>query len=290
LIEVPDYEGSAALWRNLPVPVTARLHGSVTYFAKELNNTSSRKVALLERQSLIRANAWCSCSTYALNRTEAYFNASKTASKVIYNFTDSPTAYPSLPRRSQAIIFAGSFVVKKGVVPLMHAWSIVASTNPRAELHIYGKDGRHESGASLQQHCLKLLNDAARRRTYLHGHVDSEVLRQAMNECRVAALPSYAEAFSLAPIEAMASGCSTIYTTRGSGHEVIDNGRDGILIDPDDYKALAESITELLANDELSAQLAVAGIEKVQRKFSSEAIVPINEAFYWDCIQNHRDR
>src|SRR5947207_1564060 len=36
VVEVPDYEGWAAGWRPLPVPVVARLHGSATYFAAEL--------------------------------------------------------------------------------------------------------------------------------------------------------------------------------------------------------------------------------------------------------------
>ena len=59
-------------------------------------------------------------------------------------------------------------------------------------------------------------------------------LVEEFQRARVIVLPSYAEGFSLTPLHAMAAGCPTVYTSRGSGPEVIEDGRDGLLIDPDD--------------------------------------------------------
>src|SRR5439155_13256882 len=42
LVEVPDWEGLAAWWPGLPVPVVARLNGSASYFGAELGRRPPR--------------------------------------------------------------------------------------------------------------------------------------------------------------------------------------------------------------------------------------------------------
>src|SRR5437016_2345961 len=58
LVEVPDYEGFAAGWPVLPVPVMTRLHGSSSYFATELGQPIIRNQFRLERSSLQRSDFW----------------------------------------------------------------------------------------------------------------------------------------------------------------------------------------------------------------------------------------
>jgi hypothetical protein len=64
LVEVPDWGGWAACWPRLPVPVVARLNGSVTYFAAEAGRTPNRLTRWLERRSLERAQVVCAASRY----------------------------------------------------------------------------------------------------------------------------------------------------------------------------------------------------------------------------------
>jgi len=87
----------------------------------------------------------------------------------------------------------------------------------------------------------------------------------------------------------MAQGCPTIYSMLGSGPELIDDGRDGLLVDPASPQQIAEAIVCLLRNDDLARRLGAAGRERVQRAFSIDRIVRINEDFYAECARRFRN-
>jgi glycosyltransferase involved in cell wall biosynthesis len=285
LVEIPDYEASAAFWPALPIPVISRLHGSITYFAREMNRPVQTRHLILDGRALRRSDAWCSCSAYTLERTQHIFDIAKRNSTVIHNFAELPQARVNFTRASKKAVFTGTVVRKKGVIPLIRSWSIVNAAHPDAELHIYGKDSRTDDGSSMCGYLRSLVDANAAQTIHFHGHVGVDRVTAALRESRVAVFPSYAEAFSLAPLEAMANGCPTIYTRRGSGPELIRHGRDGLLVDPDNSAELAQAMIDLLGNDQLAITLAASGFERVRSTFSREAIVPRNEAFYASCIE-----
>ena len=86
----------------------------------------------------------------------------------------------------------------------------------------------------------------------------------------------------MAPLEAMAQGCPVIYSNRCSGPELIDHGRNGLLIDPDSPEQIAGAIVGLLRDDEQAARLGAAGREDVARRFASDVLVARNEAVLLD--------
>jgi glycosyltransferase involved in cell wall biosynthesis len=116
------------------------------------------------------------------------------------------------------------------------------------------------------------------------GHVTLDALVDEFRRSRAIVLPSYAEGFSLTPLHAMAAGCPTVYTRRGSGPEVIEDGRDGLLIDPDDPAGIAAAIVRLLRDDALAARLGVAGRDTIRRRFSREQLTAETAAFYRWCL------
>ena len=102
--------------------------------------------------------------------------------------------------------------------------------------------------------------------------------------------PSYAEAFAIAPLEAMSAGCPTIYSQRGSGPELIEPGKHGLLIDPTRPTEIAESIIRLLQDDVLSETLGRKGLKRVRDRFSIDRAVELNERFYERCIDEFQAR
>jgi glycosyltransferase involved in cell wall biosynthesis len=99
----------------------------------------------------------------------------------------------------------------------------------------------------------------------------------------VAVFPSYAEAFALAPLEAMVSGAPTVYTSRGSGPELIRDGRDGLLIDPDRPDDIAGALLQILTDPGRARDLSLAGRRRVLESFGLEQVVAENIAFYRRC-------
>ena len=289
VVEVADWFGPAAGWPRLPVPVVARLNGSATFFAGELNRTVGRMAFALERASLRRVDDWSSASAFTAERTRALFRLHKPPATVLYNPVEPPDA-PAQPvvRSAARVVFTGTLTAKKGVVSLIRAWPAVVAAVPAAELHLYGKDAAADGGGSMREYLSGLLAASGAGGVTFHGHVSRDVLFAALQQARAAVFPSYAEAFGIAPFEAMVRGCPTIYTTREPGPELVRDGIDGLLVDPDDPEAIAAAILRLLRSDELAAGLGEQGRRRVLERYSSTVMLPQNEAFFARAVAEFR--
>lgn len=82
--------------------------------------------------------------------------------------------------------------------------------------------------------------------------------------------PSYAEAFSMVLIEAMATGCCVVATRIAAVPEVIDDGRTGFLFDPGDVEGLRKILERLINDPELVARVGAAAREEALKRFSVE--------------------
>lgn len=290
LVEVPDWEGWAAGWPKLPVPIIVRLNGSLSYFAAELGRPIRRTAFWLERASLRRADFWCSVSRYTADKTRQLFNLSSGPDAVLYNPVEALNGGSVAAGSRRHVVFTGTLTAKKGIVPLVEAWPRVIEVCKEAELHVFGKDGRTDGGESMRAFLLSQHHGRVRESMHFHGHVDRAKLFEVLQGARLAVFPSYAEAFALAPLEAMACGCPTIYSQRGSGPELIEHGRDGLLIDPDQPCGISEAIIRVLTDDHLAQQLSESGRERVRKNFSAQALLKQNEFFYRKCISDFRRR
>lgn len=283
LIEVPDYGGIAAAWPRLPVPVISRLSGTASYFAAEMGERPGRYF-YLERASLRRSEFLCSESRYVAARTREVFGLSRDADAVIYNPVEFPEEPVTAPRIQNRVVFAGTLAVKKGVISLIRSWPRIHEVVPDAELHLWGKDGRHDGGLSMRSFLQSLLPVESRGSVRFHDPVSLADLLKEFQQAAVAVLPSYAEGFALTPMHAMAAGCPTIYTSRGSGPEVIEHGRDGLLVDPDAPDEIANAVIRLLQDEGLARTLGAAGRRRIREGFSTAALCQQNESFYEECL------
>jgi glycosyltransferase involved in cell wall biosynthesis len=290
VVEVPDWEGWAAGWRSLSVPVITRLHGTASYFAAEQNKTIPRKLFWLERASLARADYWCGVSKYVAKKTDTLFQLSTDDCAVLYNPVQQPTE-PVLSGRSKTrVVFTGTLTWKKGIVSLISAWPQVLKVCPNAELHVFGKDGRTEDEQSMQAVLQRQLNGQTGVSVFFHGHVPRERLSQELLGARAAVFPSYAESFGLGAAESMACGCPTVFSKRTSGPEVIEHDKHGLLVDPDNPNEIADAIVRLLKDDRLAKQLGSAATDRVQQEFSLNVLLQQNVSFYRNCIAQFSSR
>jgi glycosyltransferase involved in cell wall biosynthesis len=92
----------------------------------------------------------------------------------------------------------------------------------------------------------------------------------------------------MAPLEAMAAGCPTIYSRVGSGPELITNGLDGLLVDPDSAEDIASALLNVLGDDSLARRLGEAARRTAGRRFGMTTLVPQNESLYRQCIDRFR--
>lgn len=287
LIEFPDWEGWAAGLPRLSIPVIVRLNGCASYFANELDRPLSRFTYYVERAGLRRADFWCSVSDYTAQKTKQVFALTNGPHRILYNSVEVPEEPSAGERSANQVIYTGTLTAKKGIISLIRAWPLVQQAVEQAELHVFGKDGRTDQGESMQKYLQRLVEESGCRVTF-YGHVSRDELFHRLSVARAAVFPSYAEAFALAPLEAMVRGCPTIYSTRGSGSELIADGRDGLLVDPDRPERIAEAVVRLLTDDTLAEQIGRAGRRRVLQRFAVETICQENENFFRDCIEQFR--
>lgn len=173
------------------------------------------------------------------------------------------------------IVAAGRLVDCKDYPTLLKAFSLVVKERP-ARLAILGK-GPEEFKLK------KLVNTWG-----LFKSVDflgfQENPFKYMKRASVFTLSSLQEGFGNVIIEAMACGVPVVSTDCPAGPgEIIENGKNGILIPVGDYKFLSEAILKVLDNSSLVKNLSRNGLERA-KDFSIEKSVKGYEKIFQELV------
>ncbi|MFS0701033.1 glycosyltransferase family 4 protein [Cellulomonas sp. 179-A 4D5 NHS] len=84
----------------------------------------------------------------------------------------------------------------------------------------------------------------------------------------VVLVPSRSESFGNTAVEAMLAGRPVVASGVQGLAEVLDDGRTGLLVPPDDPAALADAIASLLDDPAKAVALAAAGLDEASRRFT----------------------
>jgi glycosyltransferase involved in cell wall biosynthesis len=277
IIEMPDYNDyirfckSFVPFPQLSVPIVVKMNGTITYFKNEANQPVPEHILKMEQAILNQAAAVSSASRYTADKSAVYLSYPKPIA-VLYNGIDTNIPKTNIAKKPKQVIFTGTLVEKKGIYQLAKAWNIVNKAIPDARLLVLGK--------GPQQKVKAYLNADAESSAIFKGHVATKDLYSLLQESSISVFPSYAEAFALAPLEAMASGTTVINSNRTSGPELIEHEINGLLINPDDVEQIASAIIYILNNPDICSQLAKRGNERVKEQFEINKIAVENIKFY----------
>jgi N-acetyl-alpha-D-glucosaminyl L-malate synthase BshA len=93
-------------------------------------------------------------------------------------------------------------------------------------------------------------------------------------------LPSEQESFGLVALEAMSAGVPVVSTDRGGTPEVIRNGIDGFLHDPDDLPGMISSACALLTTPSLKRRIIASAKERARQQFHPDDVTDQYLALY----------
>jgi len=157
--------------------------------------------------------------------------------KVICNGVDNRKFRPlNLKRIENSILFAGRYVEKKGIRNLLKVARDLKEYN-----FIF-------AGMGPLKHLINLPN------TKDLGFRQKNELVNLYNTADICVFPSKNEAFGNVCLEAMSCGACVIVTNSGFS-EIVEDGKDGLIIEPDNAKELKKAILMLIQNQELKARL-----------------------------------
>jgi glycosyltransferase involved in cell wall biosynthesis len=99
-------------------------------------------------------------------------------------------------------------------------------------------------------------------------NVPRESLQDLSRRHHVLVFPgSHREGFSVALLEAMASGLAVVGTASGGSAEILEDGANALVIPPEDPGALAECLLRLAREPGLVQRLAEAGQARVRERY-----------------------
>lgn len=173
------------------------------------------------------------------------------------------------------LLAVGRLVAQKGIDVLLEALA-GAQDDPPWMLRVAGDGALREA-----------LEEQARRpelagRVEFLGHVDR--LDPVYAAADVVVVPSRYEGFCFVAVEAALAGRPVVGTAVSSLPEVVDQGRTGLLVPPEDPVALLEAIRTLAGDPERARRMGRAGRERAEARFAPDAIYAELEGFLAEVV------
>lgn len=123
-------------------------------------------------------------------------------------------------------------------------------------------------------------------RVVFAGAVQHESLPAYFQSADVTVLPSLqTESFGLVLVESFACGTPVIATCLPGVRTVVDNGQDGLLVDPGSSALVTGTIQKLMADDKLRIAMGQRGRKKVEEKYGWRQIGARLEKIYSEVLQ-----
>lgn len=161
-----------------------------------------------------------------------------------------PSPLPDTP----AAVFVGVLEPYKNVDGLAGAWRRVALELPDARLVIVGKGPRRPAVDAL-------VDEFPTRVRHLEA-AEPAVIAELLDEAWALALPSRYEGLGRVVIEAFARGRGVVASGQGGILDLVRDGVEGILVDPDDTQSIADGLVRVLSDRALAERLGRAARER----------------------------
>lgn len=178
--------------------------------------------------------------------------------EVIRNALPWPVPQESASLDSKVVVGAGRLEKEKGFERLIDAFAAIAPDHPDWRLHLHG-EGKREPHLRTRVHLLGLDDQVL-----LPGH--TEDFQQVLTGASVFAMTSRAEGFPMVLIEAMSAGVPLVAMDCPRGPaEIVDDGKNGFLVDDGDVPGFAHALRTLVEQDDVRRRCGRQAQQDAQR-------------------------
>jgi glycosyltransferase involved in cell wall biosynthesis len=249
------------LWRAGNAVHVRTMHGSCLAEALHVPRVKEKlRMAGLGLSEILAT--WVADRTVCVSEnTRAYYPWVK---DVIMNGVDTGAFHPGGEKEKvPTIVFVGTYQNRKRGKLLHEAFTqVIRPALPEAQLWMVCSDAPAAEGVRV---C---------------GSVDLATLADLYRRAWVFCLPSSYEGFGVPYIEAMASGTPVVATPNVGALEVLDHGKYGVIVEPEE---LGGTLLALLQNGSRREEMRTAGLER-SRVFSWGTIVGQYERVYAELL------
>lgn len=198
--------------------------------------------------------------------------------QVIYN----PCTTEILPEKytkQNIILYAGTVNKRKGYADMIKAFAKIASQYPDWKI-VFAGNGEIDNGKKLAKEL------GIESQTQFLGWINGKDKDKAFKEASIFCLPSYAEGFPMAVLDAWAYGLPVITTPVGGIPDIAKDGENLLLFQPGDCDKLAIQMERMMKDEALRNHLTEQSIILSQTTFNIDTINKEIETLYRKLIQN----
>ena len=181
-------------------------------------------------------------------------------------------AHTPLAELAQVVVCVSRLSYEKGIDVLLQAWHIVHEQAPQAKLIIVGI-------GPLQPQLGRLTEALDIAESVEFAGLQHDVVVQ-LQRGGVAVLPSRIEGMPNALLEAMACGLACVATRVSGSEDIIQHEVNGLLVESEDYQAMAKALLRLLRDPALAQKYGQAGRITVEQHYSLEHVTDMYVELY----------
>jgi glycosyltransferase involved in cell wall biosynthesis len=178
------------------------------------------------------------------------------------------------PRSIPVVLCVARFTPIKRHQDLLRAVSILRDRGVPLRLELIG------DGPTLPEMQRLARELVASELVRFAGPRDADKVRDAMRRADVFCLASGWEGMASSVMEAMACGLPVVGTRVNGIAELVEHGRTGYLVPPEQPKLLAEALQRLLTDPAEAATLGAAGRKRIAKEFSVDSMVAAKEELF----------
>lgn len=296
LVHMPDI--LLKLFNKIKIPMVCTIHATIKSQVTGTLNSNKKflNMAPSEKMSLLLYPIISLLEKIYINKTDNFITVSNKYSLIftrkfnknviavpnginleIFNYDKIKNPYknfPMLKNKKKIVLFTGRLIASKGIKLILRLIKDID-----AHFVIAGSGDQKILLKQIKEH-----NIPKSKFTFL-GYVPNSKLPSLYKLSTIFILPSFTENFPISLLEANAMKCPCISTKVGAVDEIIENNRNGFLIEPGDYDSLKEKTHLLLNNKKLRKKFAKNGHNKVIKNFTSKQMAKKTYKIYKELIE-----
>lgn len=186
------------------------------------------------------------------------------------------------PPADPLFVYAGRFAETKGLFTLLEAFRKFVKEGHKAELILAGGDDNDidpNTHLPVIPDLCEAVNGIEDKVTFL-GPQSQKELANLFSRTTAVVVPSYYESFGMVAAEAQACGTPVIASEVGGLQDVVRNGRTGILVPPENAKALSRAMCTLAEERHLAEELGEEALKRGALLFTWPSIARLMQDLY----------
>ncbi len=233
-----------------------------------------------EERMIERSKKLIAVSDFTKRELMQYYNVNEGMISVIHNGVDVNKFKPAGDKikakrdmgfnpEDEVILSVGRLYARKGLFTLIESMALVTRKFKNAKFIIAGK-GLSNEMKKLVRYATKL---GVKENIVFTGYFPDEKLPKLYQAADIFAFSTFYENLPFAVLEALSTGLPVVTTNVGGIPEMIEDGKNGFLVEPSNSQALADRIVYYLDHPAIGSEMGCLARENIEIHFDWRLIV-----------------